>query len=67
MKSGISFINQGKERDNRSLLQDGSVEVGEKYSNSENVLTVKLRVSANEQDVVCEGSGEQSNTITPQC
>ena len=53
MKSGISFINQGKERDNRSLLQDGNVEVGEKYSNSENVLTVKLRVSANEQDVVC--------------
>lgn len=63
MKSGISFINQGKERDNRSLLQDGNGEVGEKYSNSGNVLMVKLRMSASEQDVECEGSGEQSNTI----
>ena len=39
---GISFITQGKERDNGSLLQDGSGEVGEKYSNSGNILKVKL-------------------------
>ena len=67
MRSGISFINQGKERDNRTLLQDGDGEVGEKYSNSGNVLMMKLRVSSGEQEVESEGSGEQSNTIMLEC
>ena len=67
MRPGISFINQGKERDNRTLLQDGGGEVGEKYSNSGNVLMMKLRVSSGEQEVECEGSGEQSNTIMLEC
>lgn len=49
------------------MLQDGDGEVGEKYSNSGNVLMVKLRVSAGEQEVECEGSGEQSNTIMREC
>ena len=49
------------------MLQDGDGEVGEKYSNSGNVLMVKLRVSAGEQEVECEGSGEQLNTIMREC
>ena len=59
---GISFITQGKERDNGSLLQDGSGEVGEKYSNSGNILKVKLWWTtahpAGELDVEFEGRGE---------
>ena len=49
------------------MLQDGDGEVGEKYSNSGNVLMMKLRVSSGEQEVESEGSGEQSNTIMLEC